>query len=74
MSRILWWQQLQSLVVGVLWWVQNPDKFCDSVEEDQQQLRDRLTSATERLPDVELSRAVRLQISEVCLTLLKGTW
>lgn len=61
-------------MAGVLWCVQNPDKFCESVEADQQELRDRLTSATERLPEVELSRAVRLQISEVYLTPVNETW
>lgn len=52
--------------------MQDPDKFCASVEADQQALRERLVSATERLPSVQVSREVRLQISEVCTTPLGG--
>lgn len=59
-------EQRVGLVMDRMSYEMNPDKFCDSVEEEQQLLRDRLTSATQRLPDVEVSRAVRLQISEIC--------
>lgn len=59
-------EQRVGLVMDRMSYEADPDKFCASVEEEQQRLRDKLTSATERLSDVEVSRAVRLQISEIC--------
>ena len=46
--------------------LQDPDKFCESVEAEQQELRDKLIAATARLDKVTLSRELRLKISEVC--------
>ena len=47
--------------------LQDPDNFCQSVEGEQQALRDKLTAATQRLPDVAISRDTKLKISEVLL-------
>mmetsp|Transcript_14492 Transcript_14492/g.43807 ORF Transcript_14492/g.43807 Transcript_14492/m.43807 type:complete len:461 (+) Transcript_14492:144-1526(+) len=59
-------EQRVQLVLDRMAYEQDPDKFCASVEADQQALRERLVSATERLPSVQVSREVRLQISEIC--------
>lgn len=45
--------------------LQDPDKFCASVEAEQQALRDKLVAATNRLPDVAISTDTKLKISEV---------
>ena len=45
--------------------LQDPDKFCASVEAEQQALRDKLVAATSRLPDVAISTDTKLKISEV---------
>ena len=45
--------------------VQDPDKFCESVEAEQQALRDKLVAATSRLPEVAISADTKLKISEV---------
>ena len=44
----------------------DPLAFCASVEAEQQELRDKLDAATEALKKVEVSREVRLKISEMC--------
>lgn len=45
--------------------LQDPDKFCASVEAEQQALRDKLIAATKRLPDIVISADTKLKISEV---------
>ena len=45
--------------------LQDPDKFCASVEAEQQALRDKLVAATSRLPEVAISTDTKLKISEV---------
>jgi Mg-chelatase subunit ChlI len=47
--------------------LQDPDKFCASVEAEQQALRDKLVAATSRLPEVAISTDTKLKISEVPL-------
>jgi len=44
----------------------DPLGFCASVEAEQQELRDKLTKATDALKSVEVPREVRLKISEMC--------
>lgn len=45
--------------------MQDPDKFCASVEAEQQALREKLMAATARLPDIRISTDTKLKISEV---------
>ncbi len=46
--------------------VQDPDAFCASAEQQQVELRARLTSATARIADVAMERSLKITISEIC--------
>ncbi len=46
--------------------VQDPDAFCATAEEEQAALRGRLEAATERLPQIEMARELKVTISEIC--------
>lgn len=46
--------------------MQNPDDFCYEARKEQDELRQRLVSATQRLKQVHMSADVRLKISEIC--------
>ncbi|KAK9827237.1 hypothetical protein WJX81_000949 [Elliptochloris bilobata] len=54
------------MVMDRLAFEKDPDAFCAAAEEEQVQLRARLTAATERLEQVRMADGLRLQISEVC--------
>jgi Mg-chelatase subunit ChlI len=54
------------LVMSRMQYEEDPDKFCASVEAEQQALRDKLVAATSRLQNVAISTDTKLKISEIC--------
>jgi len=58
--------QRTQMVLDRMAYEKNPDAFAESVETEQEALRERLEGARKRLPKVTIPRDVRLKISELC--------